>query len=425
MLPTPINANFVASELRDSQSGESAAARSDAACARENPAGAPGDLKPGKTSVVICSGPLDDPQSEQFWMLGKALAKDGHRVTLVIGRKRNDLAGKWEGCDVHVWHSSAPWGPLDYFKFLKICLKVRPHAVIASFQSNNIAMPIGLMCDVPCRIAWHRSLSNQTPLDYRRWNLIRPLLESFKARIFNMATHVVPVSPAGMRDAIIHYGVEPERCKTVFHTCRPDPRRVVTELPKKHDAHIKQIINLGRLVPSKGVDTLLHAMKLVKDRNPQWTIHLTHVGDGPALPQLQQLAADLGLTEQVHFLGFMPQQKAFPQAIAADVMALPIRSDPGPGVIPEGLGLGIPVITCAVGGIGELVRGTEAVKLIPSDDPEALAAALQEVLSNPELAKRMSIAGRELFEKKFHLDHWVNSVKTWMEKQVLAPYMKV
>jgi glycosyltransferase involved in cell wall biosynthesis len=164
-------------------------------------------------------------------------------------------------------------------------------------------------------------------------------------------------------------------------------------------------------------------MRKLLDRNPTWAIKLTQIGDGPSKNNLQQLAKDLGLAAQVHFMGFLPQAEAFPHLAAADVLALPIRSDPGPGVIPEGLGLGVPVIASAIGGIADLFQCTEAVRLVPVDDPQAFADALEEVLSNPGLAKRMATAGRKLFEEKFHLDHWVRDVQSWLECTVFMPIL--
>jgi len=246
------------------------------------------------------------------------------------------------------------------------------------------------------------------------------LQEKFKRAVYGFATHVVPVSAAGKRDAIDVYGVPPYRCNFVFHTCRPDPRRLIVGTVPRRKPNVKHIVNLGRLYPSKGVDTLLHALRTLQDRNPTWPIKLTQIGSGPSLNQLQQLAKDLNLGPQVEFVGHLPQAEAFSRLAVADVLALPIRSDPGPGAIPEGLGLGIPVIACAVGGIAELFQSTEAVRLVPVDDTHAFADALEEILRDPELAKRMSKAARKLFEEKFHLDHWVRDVHSWLECSVFA-----
>jgi glycosyltransferase involved in cell wall biosynthesis len=164
-------------------------------------------------------------------------------------------------------------------------------------------------------------------------------------------------------------------------------------------------------------------MRYLQDRNPTWTIELNQIGEGPSQNNLQQLAKELGLAPQVHFMGFLPQAEAFPHLAAADVLALPIRFDPGPGVIAEGLGLGVPVIASATGGIAELFQCTEAVRLVPVDDPQAFADALEEVLSNPGLAKCMSTAGRKLFEEKFHLDHWVRDVQSWLEGTIFTPIL--
>src|SRR5262245_46967958 len=85
-------------------------------------------------SILICSGPLNDPQSLQFWMLGKSLAQSGHRVAIVTDQCRHDLAGRWEGCNVWVWPSRVPERLQDWLFFRRLIVNVQPSAVISSFQ---------------------------------------------------------------------------------------------------------------------------------------------------------------------------------------------------------------------------------------------------------------------------------------------------
>ncbi|MGH8335479.1 MAG: glycosyltransferase family 4 protein, partial [Gammaproteobacteria bacterium] len=210
-------------------------------------------------------------------------------------------------------------------------------------------------------------------------------------------------------------------CEAVFHTCRPDPLlrldRDRVASPRANQ-QVKRIVTVGRLVPSKGIDVLLRAMRKVKARNPAWSLELSVIGKGRLQGELTQLARELGLADHVRFLGYLPQDEAYPHLAAADVLALPFRSDPGPVVIPEGLGLGVPIIACAVDGIAELVKAGDAVRLVPPDDHDSLADALNEVLDNPALAERMSRDGRRLYEEKFRLEYWVQNVQAWLEHSV-------
>jgi glycosyltransferase involved in cell wall biosynthesis len=61
------------------------------------------------------------------------------------------------------------------------------------------------------------------------------------------------------------------------------------------------------------------------------------------------------------------------------------------------------------------------VRLINPNDPAALADALEAVLSDPSLAATMAAEARRLFEIRFHLDHWVKAVHSWLHAQSLSP----
>jgi glycosyltransferase involved in cell wall biosynthesis len=369
--------------------------------------------------LIICTGPNDDPQSQQNWELARALSRVGHRAMLVIDRRRIDLAGDHDGVDVRVWPSSIPGRLKDATFFWRLVGEFQPDAILANFQSVNIAMPVGRLRGVRWRIAWHRSLASQTPMDYPRGDVREKLARRAKGALMNCATHVVAVSQAGRRDATESFFVPAHKCAAVFHTCRPDPRKIIHGQPIERSS-TRRIVFLGRIVPSKGIDVLLRAVRTLCDREPAWDVELELIGDGTIEREMKALASDLGIGDRVKFLGYLPQKQALARLAAGRVLAVPTRSDPGPGVIPEGLGLGIPVVACAAGGIAELLRHEPAVKMIPVDDVTALADALHAILADETLADRMSREGRELFERKFLLAHWVRDVKHWLEEIIFS-----
>lgn len=353
-------------------------------------------------------------------MLGRSLARSGQRVILLIATDQ-PLARRWQGCELRRWPRNPPGSLADGIFALGLLLHHRPSVVITSFQSSNVTLPLAWLIRVPARIAWHRSLSHQKPLDHTGPALGQRWHHRLKCVVYACATDVVAVSQAGRRDVINAYAVPAARCRAVFPTCRPDPRRHLPSPLPPQPAPGWHIACLGRLTPSKGIDTLLHALRLLQHRHPEAPLRLSLIGDGPARAALTALTRQLGLAPLVTFHGVQPQSTAFPLLQQTHVMALPIRTDPGPGVIPEALGLGLPVITCAVGGIAELFAEEPAVRLINPNDPAALADALEAVLSDPSLAATMAAEARRLFEIRFHLDHWVKAVHSWLHAQSLAP----
>lgn len=373
---------------------------------------------PPRFSLVLSSGPPDDPKSVQNWSLARTLAERGHAVELVCDGGRHDLAGVHEGFTVSTWPSPVPGRPRDFRFFHRLVRRVRPDVVIGNFQSVNVAMPVAWATGVPCRVAWHRSLSTQTPFDYPRPRAVQWLHDRLKARVLACATHVVAVSPAGVRDAREAYGVPAPRTGTVFHTCRSDPLLLLDATPSP-DPDVRRIACLGRVVPSKGIDVLLRALRRIHDREPAWPIALDVVGDGTAKGELASLARALGVDRFVTWHGKLAPRDAFRVLAAAHVMALPIRSDPGPGVVPEGLGLGLPLVVSRIGGMADLLADVDGALLFTVDDDGELAAHLHAILADPALRARLSAAARHAYLDRFRLEAWVTRVVTWLEATVV------
>ncbi len=149
------------------------------------------------------------------------------------------------------------------------------------------------------------------------------------------------------------------------------------------------IVFIGELRLLKGVDLLLEAMALI-DRPT--AITATIVGDGPDAALFRQTAERLGLAARVSFPGAMPAVRAFP---LGRVLVMPSRAESFPYIVLEAAAAGIPLIATSVGGIPEIVAGT-ATKLVPPENPAALAGAICDALDHPaetrERAARLKVS---------------------------------
>lgn len=154
---------------------------------------------------------------------------------------------------------------------------------------------------------------------------------------------------------------------------------------------------VARLEHQKGIDILLPAIALVAKQLPK--VGLTIVGEGTELEQDVALAAELGITEHVHFMGGVPN--AAPYIAASDVMVLPSRWEGLPVVALESLALERPMVATAVNGTPTVVIEGETGWLVPPEDPTALAAAIVACVSDPEEAARRARAGHELIDARF------------------------
>ncbi|MGD9754218.1 MAG: glycosyltransferase [Acidimicrobiia bacterium] len=162
------------------------------------------------------------------------------------------------------------------------------------------------------------------------------------------------------------------------------------------------LLCVARLVPKKGIDTLLRALAV-----PGSTARLELVGDGPLRGELEALVAELGLVGRVRLLGSLPSDEVAERYRRCSMFVLACRvaadgdRDGMPTVLVEAMGRGVPVISTDVAGIAELVQHGRTGLLVPPDDPEALAAAIDKLAHDPALAADLGAAGRELVVHEF------------------------
>jgi glycosyltransferase involved in cell wall biosynthesis len=152
----------------------------------------------------------------------------------------------------------------------------------------------------------------------------------------------------------------------------------------------------------KNLDTVLYALAKVPH------LHLAVVGDTEGSP-FPQLAASLGISERVHFLGYRRDLAAIMQAV--DLFVFPSRYEACTLVLLEALASGLPVITATATGGAELVTPECGVVLSDSDDIDALVAALLSLVSDRPLIQQMAKAARSVAEQY----SWNTMAKTYVD----------
>lgn len=182
----------------------------------------------------------------------------------------------------------------------------------------------------------------------------------------------------------------------------------LTEFPYSSPEHRPaMIVGVGRLVPKKGFADLIAACALLADRGRQFRCRI--IGAGGLLAELQAQIQQLGLQSRVELVGPLPQTSVIEEVQSAAVLAAPcIVDEQGdrdglPNVIQEALALGTPVISTDVTGIPEVVRHGETGLQVPQRDPQALAAALEDLLGNSALRVQLATAARRLMEAEFDI----------------------
>jgi glycosyltransferase involved in cell wall biosynthesis len=197
---------------------------------------------------------------------------------------------------------------------------------------------------------------------------------------------------------VIHNGVDTAR----FRPPSPAERGAIRSELGVTDREIV-IVTVASLKPLKRIDALLtSAADLAKSGTP---MRVLIVGDGPLRSALEKVAADLGIGQQVSFLGLRDDVERFLQA--SDVFVLASRTEAFPNVVLEAMATGIPVVTTDVGSVREMVEDGRSALIVPPGDNAALTAALKKLASSVDLRTALGRRGQEIVNERFRFDQMV------------------
>jgi len=146
---------------------------------------------------------------------------------------------------------------------------------------------------------------------------------------------------------------------------------------------------VGRLVDFKGPDHFLKASAKITVPHQIW-----FVGAGPMREQLEKLAAELGISQRVTFFGSQDPAEVDRLRMRSSMVVVPsLWPEPFGRVGPEALSVRCPVVAYRVGGIPEWLCHEQSGLLVNPGDVDGLAAAIQRLLSDQELAETIRTAG--------------------------------
>ena len=180
------------------------------------------------------------------------------------------------------------------------------------------------------------------------------------------------------------------------------------------DVNATDFVFVGELRQLKGVDVLLHALADVR-RKRAATVFIA--GTGPDEKQFKALARKLDLVDAVTFAGHVPARAAFPRG---QCLVVPSRLESLPYVVLEAAAARMPIIATDVGGIPEIMAGTD-VTLIPSDDAQALSAQMQSFLKDPGTFAERAAQLQTAVSERFTVDGMARSITHFYVSRLLDP----
>jgi glycosyltransferase involved in cell wall biosynthesis len=175
------------------------------------------------------------------------------------------------------------------------------------------------------------------------------------------------------------------------------------------------LITVAVLRPAKGIQYLLEALPAILEAMPE--ARYLVVGSGDYEDHLKGLATSYGLADRVIFTGV---RHDVPNLLSiSDLFVLPTLDEALPTVLAEAMAAQKPIVASRVGGVPEMVEHGCNGLLVPPADPASLAHACLQVLQNPDQARAMACAGREIVEQRFNIQRQVGRLGD-LYQQVLA-----
>lgn len=158
------------------------------------------------------------------------------------------------------------------------------------------------------------------------------------------------------------------------------------------------VVTLGRLVPSKRLDTLVDALALLGDPGP--VVRVVLIGRGPEEEALRERARERGVEDRLKFAGHLDDDEAVALVRACDVLCSTSEYEGFGLSVAEAMAVGLPVVATAAGGVEELVEPDTGI-LVPIGATAELAAAVARLRDDPGLRSRMGAAGHRVARERF------------------------
>ncbi len=329
------------------------------------------------------------------WEAGRALARRGHRVSIVAG-----LGGEPRHQEVELlrfpFRREQAWPDLGTrFRRLMERLSFARHSLSHLVSAGYDAVVVNKPFDFP--VLWQarrRGLAAQTVFRSGGTEFYlgdRQFAGSVDHWLSTSRYNAAQVeSRYGRRVQVVHNGVDVDQFKPL---ARAGQLREQLGLP----GSARVLASVGRQVGWKGLRVILEALPLL----PR-DVHYLVVGEGPDEARLREQAAQLGLAERVHFCGRIAHEE-LPQVLAqADLLVQPSLGEESFGItLVEAMACALPVLASRQGGMTEIVLPGATGELLPAGEVGAWRGAIVAMLAQPDRMRALGAAGRERVVAEF------------------------
>ncbi|HEU4365943.1 MAG TPA: glycosyltransferase [Candidatus Krumholzibacteria bacterium] len=291
-----------------------------------------------------------------------------------------------------------PFRPAHAISILRTLEAPAPHVVHVNMPGpyngqNALLVPLARLGGARVLVTEHLPMVERSAR--------RAALKRLAYRFLDLAVTVSNANAGYVRE---RQGVPPSRVRVVYNgveDARAAPEHVLATRARLGAGPEEVLVWFAaNLLPHKGLVELLQALSMAHGTN--WRLGV--MGDGPERDGAERLARGAGLAGRVVFLGRQAPAVVRATLPAGDLLALPSRMEGMPYIVLEAMAAGLPVVSSAVFGIPEAVVDGETGRLTAPGDVPALARALDALLRDAALRRRMGAAARARYEAMFTLD---------------------
>lgn len=281
------------------------------------------------------------------------------------------------------------------------------------FMSAQVAMELKALLHIPFVVTFH-ALGHIRRLHQGEQDKFPPERLEIETTAIRQADYIIAECPQDREDLMKYYQAPAEKIRVIPCGVNPeemfpvDQRLARMRLKLPQDDFI--LLQLGRMVPRKGVDNVIQALPRLKYTGMRTRLiivggeeEVCGRGFNPEIARLKQLAKDLGVQQSVTFAGRKGREELKYYYAAADIFITTPWYEPF-GITPlESMACGTPVIGADVGGIKYSVLDGKTGSLVPPNDPQALAEKISELLQRRPLLEEM---GRNAIKRVQTLFTW-------------------
>lgn len=352
-------------------------------------------------TIFIATSMPGRARPDYFMALAESFAKDGFKVIMIFDGKPKNLPYR-EKIVCFSWPHKRPTGLADFLFLIKLIRKYRPNILISSFGSVTVMNICGLFAGIKNRINYVLSVSDifnnsVTGISFYK----NKFFKYRKASIYKLATLLVANSKGVAEDLTSYYGL-----KNSNITLLPNLIDAATLPYNDEEERKRQLLIVGNLIKLKGHSILLEQFKETLNVFPD--LKLVIIGTGPEKEPLMSKTENLGLRENVEFLGSVPYQNIRIYFSKSLIHVSASINEAFGFVNIEAMREGTPIIVTKSAGGRDLIKNDVNGCFFNLDNKNSLTEAISEILMN---WKRYSLGAQKTFMENYELDSQIENHK--------------